>query len=117
MFWAPVALSFSITTKENRDRPKHRRARDQTNECEARDALYKSGEAVAVGSGWAARRLFAVNSTAIGSKKNAADRPVRLTTDRRELCRAFLAATIPVSYSAMRQITKLPANAIMAKPV
>ena len=42
---------------------------------QARDALRNSGEAVAVGSGWAARRLFAANSTAIGKKNNAADRP------------------------------------------
>jgi hypothetical protein len=40
-----------------------------------RDPLHNSGEAVAVGSGWAARRLFAANSTAIGKKNNAADRP------------------------------------------
>ena len=30
---------------------------------------------MAAGSGWAARRLFAVNSPAIGNKNNAADRP------------------------------------------
>ena len=30
---------------------------------------------MAAGSGWAARRLFAANSTAIGKKNNAADRP------------------------------------------
>ena len=41
----------------------------------SRDALHNSGEAVVGGSGWAARRLFAVNSTAIGKKNNAADRP------------------------------------------
>ena len=40
-----------------------------------RDPLHDSGEAVAVGPGWAARRLFAANSTAIGKKNNAADRP------------------------------------------
>ena len=40
-----------------------------------KDPLHNSGEAVAVGSGWAARRLFAANSTAIGKKNNAADRP------------------------------------------
>ena len=32
-------------------------------------------ESVAAGSGWAARRLFVANSTAIGKKNNAADRP------------------------------------------
>ncbi len=41
----------------------------------ARDPLHNSGEAVAVGSGWAARRLFAGNSPAIAKKNNAADRP------------------------------------------
>jgi len=41
----------------------------------ARDPLHNSGEAVAVGSGWAARRLFAGNSPAIGKKNNAADSP------------------------------------------
>ena len=61
--------------KENRDRPEHRRARNRTNGCEARDALHNSGEAVAVESRWVARRLFAANSTAIGNKNNAADRP------------------------------------------
>ncbi len=40
-----------------------------------RDPLHNSGEAVAVGSGWAARRLFAGNSPAIAKKNNAADRP------------------------------------------
>jgi general secretion pathway protein K len=40
-----------------------------------KEPLYHSGEAVAVGSGWAARRLFAANSRAIGKKNNAADRP------------------------------------------
>ena len=39
------------------------------------ESLHNSGEAVAVGSGWAARRLFAANSKAIGKKNNAADRP------------------------------------------
>ena len=50
-------------------------ARDQTNGCGARDALHNSGEAVAVGSGWAARRLFAASSSAIGNKNNAGYRP------------------------------------------
>ena len=54
----------------------------------ARDPLHNSGEAVAVGSGWAARRLFAANSTAIGKKNNAADRPS--PADRCELCRGSL---------------------------
>ncbi len=40
-----------------------------------RDPLHNSGEAVACGSGRAARRLFATNSTAIGKKNNAVDRP------------------------------------------
>ena len=40
-----------------------------------RDPLHNSGEAVAVGSGWAARHLFAANSTAIRKKNNVADRP------------------------------------------
>ena len=40
----------------------------------SRDPLHNSGEAVAVGSGWAARRLFAGNSPAIAKKNNAADR-------------------------------------------
>ena len=40
-----------------------------------KDPLHNSGEAVTVGSGWAARRLFAANSTAIGKKNNATDRP------------------------------------------
>ena len=40
-----------------------------------REPLHNSGEAVAVGSGWATRRLFAVNSMAIGKKSNAVDRP------------------------------------------
>ena len=41
----------------------------------ARDPLHNSCESVAAGSGWAARRLFAVNSPAIDKKNNAADRP------------------------------------------
>ena len=41
----------------------------------SKDPLHNFGEAVAVGSGWAAKRLFTVNSTAIGKKSNAADRP------------------------------------------
>ena len=41
----------------------------------AREPLHNSGEAVAVGSGWATRRLFAANSMAIGKKNNAVDRP------------------------------------------
>ncbi len=41
----------------------------------ARDALHNSGGTVVRGSGWAARRLFAANSIAIGKKNNAADRP------------------------------------------
>ena len=40
-----------------------------------RDPLHNSCESVAAGSGWAARRLFAVNSSAIAKKNNAADRP------------------------------------------
>ena len=40
-----------------------------------RDPLHNSGEAVAVGSGWTARRLLAGNSPAIAKKNNAADRP------------------------------------------
>ena len=40
-----------------------------------KDPLHNSCESVAAGSGWAARRLFAVNSPAIGKKNNAADRP------------------------------------------
>ena len=40
-----------------------------------RDPLHNSCESVAAGSGWAARRLFAANSPAIGKKNNAADRP------------------------------------------
>ena len=39
------------------------------------DSLHNSGEAVAVGSGWAARCLLAANSKAIGKKSNAANRP------------------------------------------
>ncbi|MEO5658264.1 MAG: hypothetical protein ABIQ90_00505, partial [Polaromonas sp.] len=38
----------------------------------SRDPLHNSGEAVAVGSGWAARRLFAGNSHAIDKINNAA---------------------------------------------
>jgi len=45
------------------------------NDLGPRDPLHNSGEAVAVGSGWAARRLFAGNSLAIAKKNNAADRP------------------------------------------
>ena len=56
----------------------------------ARDPLHNSGGTVVRGSGWAARRLFAVNSPAIGKKSNAADRPSPGTTDRRELCRGSL---------------------------
>ena len=41
----------------------------------AREPLHNSGEAVAVGSGWATRRLFAANSEAIGKKNNATGRP------------------------------------------
>ena len=41
----------------------------------ARDPLHNSGGTVIRGSGWAARRLFAANSPAIGKKNNAADRP------------------------------------------
>ena len=41
----------------------------------ARDPLHNSGGTVVRGSGWAARRLFAANSPAIGKKSNAADRP------------------------------------------
>ena len=44
-----------------------------------RDTLHNPGEAVAVGLGWAARRLFAsfqhAFSMAIGKKTNPADRP------------------------------------------
>ena len=40
-----------------------------------KDPLHNSCESVAAGSGWAARRLFAVNSPAIDKKNNAADRP------------------------------------------
>ena len=39
-----------------------------------RDPLHNSGATVAGGSGWAARRLFASNSPAIGKKNNAVDR-------------------------------------------
>ena len=42
----------------------------------SREPPHNSGEAMAVGSGCATRRLFAVNSTAIGNKNNAADRPL-----------------------------------------
>ena len=38
------------------------------------------------GSRWAARRLLAANSAAIGKKSNAADRPSRAITDRSGLC-------------------------------
>ena len=37
--------------------------------------VHHSGESVAAGPGWDARRLFAANSPAIGKKSNAADRP------------------------------------------
>ena len=47
----------------------------QCQDAPAKEPLHNSGEDVAVGSGWAARRLFAANSTAIGKKGNAADRP------------------------------------------
>ena len=40
-----------------------------------KDPRHNSGEAVAVGSGWAARRLFAGNSLGFAKKNNAADRP------------------------------------------
>ena len=40
-----------------------------------KEPLHDSGEAVADGSGWVARRLFAANSRAIGKKNNAAGRP------------------------------------------
>ena len=40
-----------------------------------KDPLHNSGGVVVRGSGWAARRLFAANSMAIGKKNNAADRP------------------------------------------
>jgi hypothetical protein len=39
-----------------------------------KNPLHNSGEALVCGSRWAARRLFAVNSPAIGKKNNAADR-------------------------------------------
>ena len=39
-----------------------------------KDPLHNSGGTVVRGSGWAARRLFAANSPAIGKKNNAADR-------------------------------------------
>ena len=42
----------------------------------SRDPLHNPREAVAAGWGWAARRLFAANSRAIGKKNNAADRPI-----------------------------------------
>ena len=45
------------------------------NSLSPRDPLHNSGGAVVRGSGWAARRLFAANSIAIGKKNNAADRP------------------------------------------
>ena len=40
-----------------------------------KDALHNPREAVAVGSGWDARRLFAANSLGFGRTRNAADRP------------------------------------------
>ena len=40
-----------------------------------RGLVYHSDGPVASGLGWAARRLFAANSPAIGNKSNAADRP------------------------------------------
>ena len=40
-----------------------------------KEPLHNSGEAVAVGAGWEAKRLFRANSTAVRKKNNAADRP------------------------------------------
>ena len=49
-----------------------------------KEPLHNSGEAVAGGSGGAARRLFAANSRAIGKKNYAADYPLQGTaTDHR----------------------------------
>ena len=92
-------------------------ARDQTNGCEARDALHNSGEAVAVGSGWAARRLFAANSTAIGNKNNAADRPSPADYRSQGVVQSVPNSVDAGVLRAMRQRIELPANAIMARLV
>ena len=55
-----------------------------------RDPLHNSGEAVAVGSGWAARRLFAANSTAVGKKNNVVDRPSPLDHRPQGVMQRFL---------------------------
>ena len=55
-------------------------------------------------------RLLAIKTTRQTAR-------VRLITDRRELCRASLTASMPVSFSAVRQRIELPANAIMDRPV
>ena len=80
-----------------------------------RDPLHNSGGAVAVGSGWAARRLFAANSKAIGKKSNAVDRPspadhrpqrvmqrvLRVCTDAAQpLCRCLLALVNEIKLTA-----------------
>ena len=53
----------------------------------SRDPLHNSGEDVAAGSGWDARRLFAVNSWLLTKKTTQQAARVRLSTDRHELCR------------------------------
>ena len=58
-----------------------------------RDALHHSGEDVTGGSGWGARRLFAVNSWLLTRKTTKQTARVRLITDRHELCRGSLGVT------------------------
>ena len=55
-----------------------------------RDPLHNSGEDVADGSGWDARRLFAVNSWLLTRKTTQQTARARLITDRQELCRGAL---------------------------
>ena len=73
----------------------------------ARDPLHNSCESVAAGSGWAARRLFAVNSPAIDKKTTWQTARVRLITGRRELCRRYLGIA-RIGNAAMARKTRFP---------
>ena len=82
-----------------------------------KDPLHNFGEAVAVGSGWAARRLFAANSTAIGNKNNAADRPSPADHRPEGVVQSVPNSVDAGVFSAMRQRIELTANAIIARPI
>ena len=70
----PAAAATSATTSAPAPAPAYACASSALQSASSRDPLHNSGGAVALGSGWAARRLFEANSPANSKKNNAADR-------------------------------------------